>query len=43
MPSKINPSAIMAPRDGDTPTDTKFLAGLYGFTHYRTRVPEAAE
>jgi len=38
MATKIDPNDILAPRAGDTPSDTKFLAELYGFKFYRTRV-----
>ena len=38
MASKIDQAAIMAPRDGDTPAETRWLAAFYGFTHYRTRI-----
>lgn len=38
MASRIDPRDILAPRDGDTPADTRFVARLYGYRYYRTRV-----
>ena len=38
MTQKIDPREIMAPRDGDTPAETRWLAEFYGFPYYRTRV-----
>ena len=38
MASKIPEREIMMPRDGDTRTDLRFLAQLYGYRFYRTRI-----
>ena len=38
MALKISEHDILAPRAGDMPAETRFVARLYGFRFYRTRV-----